>query len=81
MIWKNILGKVKPEFGHLSKHLALIGNFIIEDYIKTTDTVCGNHDQAVSIVVDLTYFTFFDWLHFLHFFTPRQLPYLIHSTG
>ena len=81
MIWKNILGKVKPEFGHLSKHLALIGNFIIKDHIKATDTVCGNHDQAVPIVINFPYLTFFNWLHFLHSFTPRQLPYLINSTG
>ena len=36
------------------------GLFEIQNHVKAADTVCCNHDQAVAIVINLTYFTFFD---------------------
>ena len=60
MVRKNILCQIKPEFGHLCQNSAFFGHFIVQNHIKTADTVCGNHDQAVAIVINLTYFTFFD---------------------
>ena len=61
VVWKNVLSHVKPEFGHLGQYSTFLCNFVIQNYVKAADTVCCNHDQTVSIVIDLTYFTFFDW--------------------
>ena len=32
----------------------------MSDHIKTADTVCGNHNQAFAVVINLTNFSFFD---------------------
>ena len=61
MVGQNILCQIEPEFGHLCQYSAFFGDFIVQNHIETTDTVGGNHDQAVAIVINLTYFTFFDW--------------------
>ena len=61
VVRKNVLSHVKPEFGHLGQYSTFLCNFIIQNYVKAADTVCCNHDQTVAIVIDLTYFTFFDW--------------------
>ncbi len=61
MVRKNVFCQVEPEFGHLGQNSTFLCNFVIQNDVKTADTVCCNHDQAVTIVIDLTYFTFFDW--------------------
>ena len=63
MVREDVLGHVEPEPGHLGQDGSLFGHIIFQDYIKTTDTVCGDHDQAVAVVVDFAYFSFFDWFH------------------
>ena len=35
----------------------------MENYIKAADAVGSDHDQAVAVVIDFTYFSFFNWLH------------------
>ena len=60
MVRKNILGHVEPELGHLGQDSTFFCHFIMKDHIKTADAICGNHDQTVAIIIDLTYFTFFD---------------------
>ena len=72
VVRQDILGHIKPELGHLCKNSAFLRYFVVQDHIKTADTVCRNHDQAVSVVVNLAYFAFFNWLHFLHSFTPHH---------
>ena len=57
----DILCQVEPELGHLGQYRTLLGHLIVEDHIEAADAVSGNHDQAVAVVIDLTYFTFFDW--------------------
>lgn len=66
MVGKNVLGHVKPEFGHLGQNGSLFGHIVIQDHIETADPVCGHHNQTVSVVINLSYFAFLDWLHFLH---------------
>ena len=60
MVRNNIFCQVKPEFGHLGQNSTFGGNLIVKDHVKTADTVGSNHNKAVTIVVDLTYFSFFD---------------------
>ena len=62
MVGNNVLGHVKPELGHLCQHGSLFRNDIVQNYVETTDTVGCYHNQTVSIVINLAYFTFFDWL-------------------
>ena len=62
MIWQNIFCHFKPEFRHLCKNRSFFCNYVVQDYIKTTDTICSYHDQTVTIVINLAYFTFFDRL-------------------
>ena len=77
MIRKNVLRHIKPEFGHLGKHGALLGHHIVQNHIEAADAVGCHHDQAVSIVVNLSYLTFFDRFHFLHAFTPHLYDIVI----
>ena len=49
---------------------------LCKNYIKAADTVCCNHDQAVSIVINLAHLTFFNRLHFLHDLIPHIIPEL-----
>ena len=87
VVRQDILGHIEPELGHLGEDSALLSHFVFQDHVKTADTVCSNHDQAVSVIVNLAYFAFFNWLHFLHSFTPRHFSFLIfgckitHSAG
>ena len=66
MIWQNIFCHFKPELRHLCKNRSFFCNYVVQDYIKTTDTICSYHDQTVTIVINLAYFTFFYRFHFLH---------------
>ena len=61
VVWKDIFCQIEPEFGHLGQNSSFLCNFIVQDDIEATDTVSCNHDQTVPIVIDLSYFTFFDW--------------------
>ena len=63
MVGQDILGHVEPESGHLSQDGSLLCHIILQNNVETTDTVGGNHDQAVAVVIDLAYFSFFDWFH------------------
>ena len=66
MIGNNILRHIEPELGNLGENGSLLIYDIIQNHIKATDSVCGNHNQAVSVVINLTYFTLFDRLKFLN---------------
>ena len=61
MVGQNILCHIEPEFGHLCQYGTFFGDFVVENDIKAADTVSSNHDQAVAVVINLTYFTFFNW--------------------
>ena len=63
MVWKNVFCVVKPEFRHLGQNSTFLGNSIMENHIKAADAVGSDHDQAIAVVVDFTYFSFFNWLH------------------
>ncbi len=65
MVWNNILGQIEPELGHLGQNGALLFDGVLEDHIKATDAVGCHHNQAVTVVVNLTNFAFLDRLHFL----------------
>ena len=60
MIRKDVFCQIEPEFGHLGQNSTFGGNLIVKDHVKTADTVGGNHDQAVAIVINFAYFSFFD---------------------
>ena len=62
VVRKNIFCHIEPEFRHLCKNCSFFGNHIVQNHIEATDTICRYHDQAVPIVINLTYFTFFDRL-------------------
>ena len=66
MVGKDVPGHIEPEFRHLGQDGPLLGHIIFQDHIKTADTVCGNHDQAVAVVVNFPYFSFFYRFHVLH---------------
>ena len=72
VVRQNILCHIEPEFGHLSQHCALLCHFIMKNHIEAADTVCRYHNQAVAVVVNLTYLTFFDRFHFLHILAPHH---------
>jgi len=67
VIRNDILCHVKPELGHLCQDSSFFGHFIVQNHIKTADTICSYHDQAVTVIINLTYFSFFNRFHFLHF--------------
>ena len=67
MVRNDILCHVEPELGHLCQNSTFLGHFVVQDHIKTADTVCCYHDQAVTVIINLTYFSFFNRFHFLHF--------------
>ena len=60
VIGNNILRHIEPEFRHLCEHSSFFGNFVVQNHVETADAVGSYHDQAVAVVVNLTYFTFFD---------------------
>ncbi len=47
---------------------ALVCYGVVEDHIKAADAVGGYHDQAVTIVIDFAYLSFFNRFHL---FIPR----------
>ena len=61
----NVLGQIEPELGHLSQNGALLLDGVLEDDIKAADAVGCYHNQAVSVVVNLTNLAFLNRLHFL----------------
>ena len=69
----NVFCQVKPELGHLCQYsLPLFVTSLCKDNIKATDTVRCNHDQAVSIVIDFTDFSFFNRFSSPAFFAPHS---------
>ena len=74
MIGNNILCEIKPELAHLCKNCSLLGNFIIKNHIKAADSVCGNHNQAVTVIINLSNLTFFNRLH-TYQFSPHKKFY------
>ena len=68
MVWENVLCHIEPKLRHLSQDRPLLGHIILQNDIKATDTISRNHDQAVAVIIDLTYFSFFDWLHVVSLF-------------
>ena len=62
MIRKDILGQVKPEFGHLRQNGTLFCYYIVQNNIEAADAVGCYHDQAVAVIINLAYLTLFDWL-------------------
>ena len=66
VVWKDIFCHIKPESGHLSQYSALLCDRIIQDHIKAADTVSSDHDQAVTVIIDFTYFSFFNRFHFTY---------------
>ena len=66
MVRKDILCHVKPEFGHLCEYSAFFGDCVFQDNVKTADPVGGNQDQAVAVVIDFSYFSFFNRFHFVY---------------
>ena len=65
MVRKNIFCEIKPELGHLSQNLALVGHCVMKNHIKTTNAVSCYHNQAVAIVIDFAYLSFFNRFHLL----------------
>ena len=72
MIGNDVLCIIEPELAHLCKHGSFLGNLIIKNHVKATDPVCGNHDQAVTIIINLSNLTFFNRLH-----TNQFSPHLV----
>ena len=64
MIRQDVAGHIEPELGHLCQYCTLLLDLVLQDHIIAADTVGCDHDQAVPIIVNLTYLTFFDRLHF-----------------
>jgi hypothetical protein len=63
MILTDIFRVVEPELTHLRQDFTFVGNNVVENDIETTDTIGGNHDEAIAVVVDLSDLTFFNWFH------------------
>ena len=68
MVRKDILCHIEPEFGHLCQDSSFLGNCVLKDHIKAADPVSSYKDQAVAVIVDLAYFSFFDRFHFAYLF-------------
>ncbi len=68
VVWQDVFGEIEPELGHLGQDLALVSYGVVEDHIKAADAVGGYHDQAVTIVIDFAYLSFFNRFHL---FIPR----------
>ena len=66
VVRQDILRHLEPEFGHLCENCSFLCDRIFQNHIKAADPVGSYKDQAVAVVVDLAYFTFFDWLHFTY---------------
>ena len=66
MIRQDILCHVKPELGHLCEHGSFFGNRVFQDNVKTADPVSRNQNQAVAVVIDFAYFSFFNRFHFVY---------------
>ena len=63
MVRNNVFCQIEPELGHLSQNSSFFRNDVIKNHIKTADAVRSNHNQAVTVIIDFTYFSFFDWFH------------------
>ncbi len=59
MVRQDVLGEIEPEFGHLGQNFAFIGYCVVENHIKAADAVSGHHDQAVTVVIDFAYLSFY----------------------
>ena len=78
VVGQNILRQIEPELGHLGQHLALVHHGVVQDHIKAADAVGGDHDEAVTIVVNFADLALLDGLDFhthfryLSFFIKRR---------
>ena len=64
MIWNDIFCQIKPEFRHLSQNRTLFCDFILQNMIKSRNSVCRYNDQAVAVIIYFTYFSLFNWLKY-----------------
>ena len=68
VVWHNVSSQIKPEFGHLGKNLSLLGDFVLENVVKSRNTICCNHDNAITCIIYLANLTGFEWLILFHNF-------------
>ena len=79
MVGNDILCHIKPESGHLRQYCPLSGHFVVKDHVETADPVGGNHDQAVAIIVNLTYLACFHGLKFLNTHSSHSFVFFFRS--
>ena len=77
MVGQQIAGVIEPEFAHLGQNGALFGDLVFQDDIKRGNAVGSNHDEAVTVIIDLTNLAFFNGLELshnqtLHFPMPKK---------
>ena len=70
VIRHDILRIVKPEAGHLGQHRSFFCDLVLQNNVKGGDAVCRHHDQRVADIIDLSDFSFFKRLVFLHCSPP-----------
>ena len=70
VIWNDVFGVIEPESGHLGQNSTFFYNFVLKDDIECRDAVSCDHDKTVTIIIDLTYFAFFDRFEFFHTCSP-----------
>ena len=77
MVGQQITGVIEPELAHLGQNGALFGDLVFQDDIKRGNAVGSNHDEAVTVIIDLTNLAFFNGLELshnqtLHFPMPKK---------
>ncbi len=65
----HILGEIEPELGHLCQDLALVGDLVVKNHVKSRNSVCCYHQQVLAEIVDLTNLAFLYRLKFGHWYT------------
>ena len=68
MIRNDILGKIKPEFGHFVQDGAFFRYRIFLNHVKRGNAVGADHHKAVAQVVQFPDFAGFKGLVFFHVF-------------
>ena len=61
MVRNNAARIVKPKTGHFRQYGSLVWNHIFQNIVKCRDPVCCHNNQAVTVIIYLTYFAFFHW--------------------
>ena len=72
VVRQDVLREIKPELRHLGQDSALVRNLVLQNVVKSRNTVCCHHDDAAISLIHFTDFTRFE--RFVGFHELYRLP-------